>query len=535
MKLMKKKISTSKNRKDSANSNPVTKFESGYLSEPPITFGQGKIHVDPKTGISIWGPYNVKGQSQLSISNITIGIVGPKNMVGDAINWLKSTETLLVNDGKNSYSNPHFPGVNMDNSFRCNLTYGDTWFEVIKDELIDNALIGSYSERLNKIVRLYVERIGVLSQREPKPNVALLCIPQNIIDQCTVKIGADGKEERIKFNKSEKKMLSVLKTGQGILFDDLNPLSNANIKTNDHRNLRRGIKAEAMRHGIPTQIVWPRTLLLVESTSKKKELSSQDIATKAWNFLTALYYKAGGTPWRIMSLDSSACFVGISFYKDLNARGQMRSSMAQLFTSSGDGYVLRGNSFEWNERKNGRSPHLDKDSAKTLLGNVIQLYKQQNKGSLPSRIVLHKSSKFWDSEIEGFTEAANEIPNKDFVAFAERGIQFYRQGDYPVIRGTYIKISDENMLLYTTGYVPFYRTYNGPRTPKPLEVIQHIGDSPWIQVLEEILALTKMNWNTANFNCSHPITIAFSKKVGEVLAEMPVDLPFIKPEYRYYM
>jgi hypothetical protein len=67
-----------------------------------------------------------------------------------------------------------------------------------------------------------------------------------------------------------------------------------------------------------------------------------------------------------------------------------------------------------------------------------------------------------------------------------------------------------------------------------LEVIEHHGDSPWNLVLREILALTKMNWNTADFACSDPITIAFSQKVGRILAELPANLP-IKNEYRFYM
>ena len=141
----------------------------------------------------------------------------------------------------------------------------------------------------------------------------MVCIPQQIIDLSTVRIGVDGKEERIKLNKSEKKALKIAKTGQTFLFDDMNPLNKINEKVYDHKNLRRGIKAEAMRYGIPTQIVWPRTLNLDPSKTTKRELSSQDIATKAWNFTTALYYKAGGTPWRLKNIDPSVCFVGISF------------------------------------------------------------------------------------------------------------------------------------------------------------------------------------------------------------------------------
>jgi len=70
--------------------------------------------------------------------------------------------------------------------------------------------------------------------------------------------------------------------------------------------------------------------------------------------------------------------------------------------------------------------------------------------------------------------------------------------------------------------------------PRPLEILQHVGDSPWNVVLQEILALTKMNWNTADFACRDPITLAFSHRVGEILAETPTRAK-IRQEYKFYM
>ena len=43
----------------------------------------------------------------------------------------------------------------------------------------------------------------------------------------------------------------------------------------------------------------------------------QDEATRAWNFFCALYYKAGGTPWRMIrdQREFSATFMGVSFFE----------------------------------------------------------------------------------------------------------------------------------------------------------------------------------------------------------------------------
>jgi hypothetical protein len=166
--------------------------------------------------------------------------------------------------------------------------------------------------------------------------------------------------------------------------------------------------------------------------------------------------------------------------------------------------------------------------------DVIDLYKNQNRDSLPSRIVVHKTSRFWDEEIAGFTDACQCVPRKDFAALEKRGIQFYHTGDYPPLRRTYIKFGDTNLLLYTVGYIPFSRTYPGARVLHPIEMLEHHGDSPWHVVLQEILALTKMNWNTADFACREPMTIAFSRRVGQILSELPPSSP-MRHEYRFYM
>ena len=57
-----------------------------------------------------------------------------------------------------------------------------------------------------------------------------------------------------------------------------------------------------------------------------------------------------------------------------------------------------------------------------------------------------------------------------------------------------------------------------------------LGDA----LLQEVLALTKMNWNSAAFAIGMPVTVAFSRSVGQVLAELPENLP-LRPEYRFYM
>jgi len=74
------------------------------------------------------------------------------------------------------------------------------------------------------------------------------------------------------------------------------------------------LKASGMRLAVPLQMVRPPTYEGGKS-SRASGGPLQDAATRAWNFHTALYYKAGGIPWRLQRESSalSTCYIGISF------------------------------------------------------------------------------------------------------------------------------------------------------------------------------------------------------------------------------
>ena len=507
-----------------------SEFLCGVIPEPLLLFGGNHEHVDPKTGLALYGPHCAPGLTRPALSSMIIGAVGPAAMIGDAAAWVQACSGMITNTGEQPFLYPHFPGCRRDAApYFCELIIQQQWCEAIRDTDIRRALAKPiFEDRLSAVMELYLAGIETLSQREPSPSVVLICLPQEVIDRCASAAPGDQRAPapRIVKPRKPRPQLDFLAQLEADVSDE--------ESTPVHRNFRRGLKARAMRYGVPTQIVWPRTLRLV-SDGEGRSRSSQDGATRAWNFVTALYYKSGGVPWRLQHIDPGVCFVGVSFFREVSAAGpQLRTSMAQTFTSNGDGFVLRGSTFEWDEASQGRSPHLDPGAAQALVREVLDLYKRQNRGSLPTRLVVHKRSRFWNDELEGFQSGAEQVPLGDFVALGERGIRFFRPGNFPPLRGTYVKFSDGDFILYTTGFVPFLRTYPGARIPQPTEVLEHHGDSPWNTVLSELLAMTKLNWNTADFAARYPITLAFSARVGEILAEIPENGP-VRQEYRFYM
>jgi hypothetical protein len=237
----------------------------------------------------------------------------------------------------------------------------------------------------------------------------------------------------------------------------------------------------------------------------------------------------------IADLNPDTCYLGISFFhkKDFY-RDAVYTSMAHLFSNDFDGIVLRGDKVDFDAALN--MPFLDYEKSKRLLEFGLAEY-QKLRRSLPRRLVIHKTSTFNEGEIRGFAEVleANGIVY-DLVSLTKSSFRLVRYGKYPVPRGTLASLEAGYDFLYTKGFVPELDTYPGVHVPTPFQVKRARGDSSVKEVSKEILALTKLNWNTADFCCGLPISVGFARNVGDVFKEFD-DKDTFEPQrsYRYYM
>jgi hypothetical protein len=101
-----------------------------------------------------------------------------------------------------------------------------------------------------------------------------------------------------------------------------------------------------------------------------------------------------------------------------------------------------------------------------------------------------------------------------------------------MLQGSFIQIG-RNGLLFTRGSVPYYRTYPGLRVPQPILLRPHSCDTPISELASEILALTKMNWNSTQFDQASPIPIRAARQVGRILKYVPFG-QIEQPDYRFY-
>jgi hypothetical protein len=247
----------------------------------------------------------------------------------------------------------------------------------------------------------------------------------------------------------------------------------------------------------------------------------QDEATRSWNFFCALYYKAGGIPWRLAreSTDLMTCYIGISFYHD-PASESLRTSVAQVFNERGEGMVVRGGPALLDESD--KTPHLSQQDAEHLLSQAVEAFRREHRTS-PARLVCHKSSYFSKAELDGSGAAVKHLrlDGYDLLSLRPSHTRLYRSHSYPPLRGTAL-VHSEGCLLYTQGSVDFYRCYPGLYAPRTLDVQLDHAEAGEIGLLTELLALTKMNWNSTELINLEPITLSAARSVGGILRHVPL-------------
>jgi hypothetical protein len=503
----------------------------GWLPEPNLVFREHQMATDPKEGLSLYGPYGLSSGEHPE--RIRVGFVGSEGTIAQAKEWLKRCSHFIAGAENKRRQHPDFPGFNKDTAFDCEFGFNQAWENPISQrDLASLVQTRDKVQGFETAVDLFASRVGLLSDLGAT-DVIVCALPQEVEDYYSsigpaeVRESASAQTNRIA--RAIHRIIRDAETrGQSTFLQQLFPDELEPTPTLLSRNFRRALKAKTNRVNCPVQIMRHRSLVEDDPTA-------QDPATRAWNMIVAMYFKARGLPWQVDGLDPNACYIGISFYHHITEESHtIHSSLAQLFTAHGDGLILRGDKFEWDPDQQGRSPHLTEDYALDLVSYILKMY-YDYKGIHPRRVVIHKTSKFWDEERRGLESglAQSNIAQYDLVSIDQTGTRFFREGDYPPIRGTWSRLGSHANWLYTLGYLPTQGTYPRPYIPKPLQIMDKYGDSTIDKILLEILALTKMNWNSADYASSFPITLHFARKVGEILTYLPDDVE-PNPSFRFY-
>ncbi len=256
------------------------------LGEPSLEFAGGARHLDPRFGVTEYGPADLLAPS--APRTINVGTLGAQSEIDAIRTWLDARRQPI--EGKSPDRPglwPRFPGFTTNAGYRAELVFDDRLQRPLKSRALATLDGLDPRKRVEAAVEMYLDELRTLVQ-DGRPDVVICHIPDVLLEIDDPREPGEP-QDTIDGETAE--------TSWPPAFHDL-------------------LKARAMPLRVPLQLVRSSTYDAARAGRQARKTwkprQRQDDASIAWNFLTALYYKAGGTPWRMVrsSSDLDACYVG---------------------------------------------------------------------------------------------------------------------------------------------------------------------------------------------------------------------------------
>jgi len=502
-----------------------------YINEPKILFAFNQRCTDPRDGLSLFGPFEKS-------YGIRIGVVATHEGYIKFKNYLDLLQKPVYNE--NSVTRPMFPGF--ESVFNSKLQTENIVYKNISDKEIDNFISHSSNyKRTYDIVTLYLNLlIDAKNNLDENVNLWFVIVPEKIYNYCRPMSNLPSYLVKKKALLSKSKALNY-KFEQS-LFEEMNIESRLKedeaISYNYDAQFHNQLKARLLQHTIPIQVIRESTIdwkNFTNSFSKPIRDFSKIEGHLAWTLSTAIFYKSCGKPWILSDIRKGVCYLGL-VYKKINKSKNPANACcaAQMFLDNGDGTVFKGEIGEFFNIES-KEYHLDAKNAKALLLQALKSYYDKN-NCFPNEMFIHAKTKFNDEEWCAFHEIVPKGTNLVGITIKrDEPLKLYRHdSEYPILRGMAYIINSTKAYLWTIGYVPHIQTALTTEVPNPLFVDINKGNAPIEQVLKDIMALTKLNYNACIYGDGLPVTLRFANKIGEILtASTDIQVPPLA--FKYYI
>lgn len=296
------------------------------------------------------------------------------------------------------------------------------------------------------------------------------------------------------------------------------------IDTEDvHLDIHDQIKALCAERGIRSQLI-----------RESKIKSGKNICRLRWWLSLALFSKSLRIPWMLEPSGDNTAYVGIGY--SINEAGKGKHIVlgcSHVFDSSGLGMQFRLSQLQnpiWkrNPFTHRENPFMSRDDAYLLGVRTRQLFYEAHQ-NLPNRVMICKRNPFLKCEIEGIVSALSEIQHVDLLTIQQDDMWRFCAYDtykekahgFPVKRGTGLILDGTNMLLWLHGNVEGLLSrknyFQGKsRIPTPVRVTRYAGDTPVEVIAKDLLALTKMDWNTFALYKQMPVTVTTPNSIAKI-------------------
>jgi hypothetical protein len=308
-------------------------------------------------------------------------------------------------------------------------------------------------------------------------------------------------------------------------------------------HLHDHVKAHAARLGLTTQIL------------TQDALDYRCRASVRWRLSTALYAKAGGTPYKLATgglLKPDTAYIGLAYgVRDAGGSDQQFVvCCSQMFDAQGGGLDFIAHDLS-DDVDDVRNPLLSRDDMRSVISRSLAVYADRHAGRRPGQLVIHKQIPFTADETAGAIDAWGASADLTCLSIKRptwRGVLITGPRDaktggpsygYAIDRGTLTQLDDHSALLWVTGNARpatlNQRNYlqGGKGTPRPLHITRHTGAGPLAEPAAQVLALSKMDWNTDALYSSLPVTITYAQVLARVVkTEQLPNLPY---DFRLFM
>lgn len=452
-----------------------TVFKAYYTQEPQMVFSYNNKmfnSINQLKGLLKYGPIDSSFmQNNISQSPIKLGIISPDRDIDMVLTHLDSLNMRHPNKGKDGFL-PHYEG------------FSRIYKRVLQiPHKSDKSLCVMYNQ----------EQVGALTAHK------FVEFHKRCID-------------RFALNRADFDVLVIYIPNAYKKFRESESIS-ADFDLHD------ALKLYATDKGVTVQFI------------EEKSIKSNDKCKVVWGLSTALYAKASmGVLWQPQMIAENTAYIGISYAISKN-KG-ICIGCSQLFDSTGTGMRMILRKIDNPHFEGKQNPYMGQEEARSMMSALREEYYRCNPTAKLNRIVIHKTTPFMKEEILGFMQAFEGVGDIEMIQVQVsnpwKGIKFdadYKNGadSYPVDRGTIMQLDDSSFLLWThgcikhpdLGYGRYYKNGNG--TPTPLVIKRFCGNSSGDVLANEIMMLTKMNWNSGDSLYKVlPVTLDFAKTLSRM-------------------